>query len=82
MKRKSESEEEERGVNRGIDEWDELAKKMKTNARQRAKESNNLGEGMDINYLDTVREIGVASLESDVKFDKAEFESFTARAQR
>ena len=47
FEKKGKAEDEERGVKRGIDEWEALAKKMKTTAERRTEESKNPGEGMD-----------------------------------
>ena len=67
--------EEERGAKRSIDEWEELAKRLKSSAEVRAEESKKPGEGMDINQLHVAREIGAVSMgESDVKFDESVFE--------
>ena len=38
--------EEERGARRSVDDWEELAKRLKTSAEARAEESKNSGEGM------------------------------------
>ena len=48
--------EEERGAKRSIDEWEELAKRLKSSAEVRAEESKKPGEGMDINQLHVARE--------------------------
>ena len=67
--------EEERGAKRSIDEWEELAKRLKSSAEARAEESKMPGEGMDINQLHVAREIEAVSMgESDVKFDESVFE--------
>ena len=67
--------EEGRGAKRSVDEWEELAKRLKTGAEARAEESKNLGEGMDINQSHVAKEIGAVSMgESDVKFDETVFE--------
>ena len=39
--------EEERGAMRSVDDWEEFAKILKTNAEERVEESKNPGEGMD-----------------------------------
>ena len=80
--KKSKAEDEERGVKRSIDEWEALAKKMKTTAERRSEESKNTGEGVDVSQVHVAREIGAVSMgESDVKFDETVFE-FTNSAWR
>ncbi len=45
------------------------------NAKQRAEESKKPGEGVDVDHLDVVREIGAESLGwSDMKLDEVIFE--------
>ena len=67
--------EEERGAKRSVNEWEEFAKRLKTNADERAEGSKNPGEGMDISQSQVTREIGAVSMsESDAKFDESVFE--------
>ena len=48
---------------------------MKIRAEERAEESKNPGEGVDINQVHVAKEIGAVSMgESDVKFDETVFE--------
>ena len=69
--KKAKIDKEERGVKRSIEEWDDFAKKMKMEAEQKAEANKNPGEGMDIDYLNVVREIMAASFgDSDVKYDE------------
>ena len=51
MRREPRAKERIDGVKRSIKEWEDFAKKMKTGAEQRAEESKNLGEGMDIDHF-------------------------------
>ncbi len=74
--------EEERGAKRSVEDWEESAERLKTGAEAGAGESENPGEGMDINQFRIARESGAVSVgESDVKFDEAAFE-FTNGAWR
>ena len=58
-------------MKRSIEDWDDFAKKMKMEAEQKAEANKNLGEGMDIYYLNVVREIMAASFgDPDVKYDE------------
>ena len=58
-----------------MDDWEEFAKRLKTNAEERVEGSKNPGEGMDINQSHVAKEIGAVSMgESDVKFDESVFE--------
>ncbi len=67
--------EEERGAKRSVDEWEEIAKRLKSNAEERVDEGKNPGEGMDINQSHVAKGIGAVSMgESDVKFDESVFE--------
>ncbi len=50
--------EEERGAKRSTDEWEELAKRLRTRAEARAEDSKKPGEGVDINQSHVAREIG------------------------
>ncbi len=58
---KSKAKEEERGVRRSMDECEEFLKKLKTRVEQRAEESRNPGDGMDVDCLGIAREIGAVS---------------------
>ncbi len=70
--KKAKTKEEERGVKRSKDDWEEFAVKMKATAEKKAEESKNPGKGMDIDYLDVVRETRALLLgEPVVKFDEA-----------
>ncbi len=64
---KAKAEEEQKGVKRSIGEWKRFAKKLKANAEQRAEESKKPGEGMDIDYLGVIREIGAQHRESQMR---------------
>ncbi len=67
--------EEERGAKRSFDDWEEFAKRLKTNAEERVEGSKNSGEGMYINQSHVAQEIGAVSMgESDVEFDESVFE--------
>ncbi len=57
--KKSKAEEEERGASKSIDEWQAFAKNLMTKAEQRAEESKNPREGVDIDQVDVARENGV-----------------------
>ncbi len=60
--------EEERRAKRSVDDWEEFAKRLKTNAEERAKGSKNPEERMDINQSHVAKEIGAVSMgESDVR---------------
>jgi hypothetical protein len=54
----------ERGAKTSSDDWEELAKRLKTSAEARAEESNNPGEGMDINQSHVAR--GTSSINGRV----------------
>ena len=47
--------EEERGAKRSVDEWEEYAKRLKTNADERAEGSKNPGEGMDVSQAQVAK---------------------------
>ena len=71
IEKKSKGEEDERGIKSSIDEWEDFAKRLESNAETRAGESKDSGSGMDVSYADVIKEIGaVACGESDVKFDE------------
>ena len=54
-KKNKTGEEEERGAKRSVNEWEEFAKRLKTNADERAEGSKNPGEGMDISQSQVTR---------------------------
>ncbi len=54
--------EEDNAAGRRFGERDELAKRIKTRAEERAEESSNPGEGVDIIHFDVAMEIRVASM--------------------
>ncbi len=56
-----------------MNDWEEFAKRLKTNADERAEGGKNPGEGMDISQSQVTR--GAVSMsESDAKFDEFVFE--------
>ncbi len=67
--------EDKKGAKRSLGEWEEFAKRIKIRAEERAEESMNPEEGMDISHFDVAREIGaVHTCESDSKFSEEVFE--------
>ena len=62
-------------MKRSIDEWEALAKKIKTTTERRSEESKNPGEGVGVSQVHVAKETRAVSMgESDVKFDETMFE--------
>ncbi len=64
QKRTKTGEEEEKGVKRSTGEREEFAKMIKTRAQERAVESENPGEGVDISQFGVSKAIGQYTLDS------------------